>query len=211
MTRAQIRIFSKLQHIAFTYGVNSDGYPDRLVTPLENFSGSILPLTEDLSLSISPAGNVDYYYDIDCDAATLTYWQSQSYWCNAPDNWEQLGWNCWEGENGKYGYPSWRKGKKLDTISISPHPITVLLTANNKYTTEDIKSYISSGLWGSWSLKILLKSSKDPNVFHTFIQGDDTIHDLLYKMPYEDIPIRIFDNNATDRTDILKWRLNVGK
>lgn len=213
MTRAQIHIFSKLQNIDFLYGVNSDGYPSFVASPLMKFSGDIPSINEYLYLTISPAGNFDYYYELDCDVPSLTYGEAQIYWRNAPPDWKERGWHCWiDDKHDNYGWSEFRKGKILDILPIHSDPISIKISSNNRYTLQDIKSYIALNSYASWTLKRVLRSSKNLDIIHTYIQGDDVIHNYMYDIPYEDIPLYISDDDTSDiGNSIYKWRLNVGK
>ncbi len=130
---------------------NSDAYPENVLPDLfdflmKHFSLSrykdgevpfyqriepqpISKLISDNYLAFEHVGNPCYYYEVDLTKGTITAWESSTFWVNAPKNWEERGWNCWLGENGKYGYTSWRKGKKIFHLS---YKTLNLVVANDK-------------------------------------------------------------------------------
>jgi hypothetical protein len=64
-------------------------------------------------LTLGSVGNFNYIYEIDFVKQTLKVWRYTTRWVNAPENWKEKGWVCWLGDNGRYGYTNWVKGKLL--------------------------------------------------------------------------------------------------
>jgi len=185
--------------------VSSDGYPENMLDPLKIFSGNLIYLGSELNLSIKPAGNFNYYYNVDCDAGTLSTYESQIYWRNAPSNWKERGWNCWANKKGNYGWNEWRKGKKLDTYKY-PKCINISIIEDTKYTIKDIKDLSNKC---GWYYKNLIKGgSKDIHNIHTLIKADNEVYNNLYVIPYENLPLHVTSTNAHET---LMWRLNYGK
>lgn len=202
-TRAQIQIISVLQGIDFIYGISSDGYPSRILEPLKTFDGDIANLAHELYMNIDPAGNVDYYYQINCDTNTLTYWRSQIYWRNAPEDWKERGWNCWLGKNGKYGWSEWRKGKKLEEYRY-PKYLSIKIIPETKYPYKALRSLPEMVEYGKYTLTKLFKKTKDPDIIHTFLEGDMFINKCMYEIPLDEVPIHLYGNIS-----LLTWRLHV--
>ena len=66
-------------------------------------------------MSLGHIGNADYFYEIDIHKRTINVWDSKIKWINAPSNWKERGWlGIYEGKNGRMGYTSIVKGKKID-------------------------------------------------------------------------------------------------
>lgn len=133
MTRANFNIIAGYGSIKLQIG--SDGYLSGVIDEVkelvksvastnsffkdgfgfyDNPSGDDLgKFISDLNLSIGHVGNFSYAYEIDFVKQKIKAWDSTIYWVNAPEDWEARGWNCWKGNNGKYGYTNWRKGKLI--------------------------------------------------------------------------------------------------
>jgi hypothetical protein len=120
MTRANFEIVYDGQSVKLQMG--GDGYPENVLPIIENimakFENHCVSFTfgeiiSKLFLFPGHVGNFCYYYKIDLDTETVTCWESNTYWVNAPKDWKEKGWSCWMGKNGKYGYTNWRKGKKV--------------------------------------------------------------------------------------------------
>ena len=66
-------------------------------------------------MSLGHIGNADYFYEIDLVKKTINAYESKMTWINAPSNWKERGWlGIYEGKNGRMGYTSIVKGKKID-------------------------------------------------------------------------------------------------
>ena len=203
MTRAQILIFSKIQGLTFRYGVNSDGYPDRILPILKRYKGDVTLLDNEFSMEVP--GNPSYYYELNCDNGIVTCWGTQTYWRNAPKDWRERGWNCWQNDKGDYGYSNFRKGKIEFNTRVSQTPIKIKLYPNAQYSPKDILS-LKKETWISWDLKQLLKRrNTTPDILYTYIYAERDIHRKMYVIPYNDIPLYINEEG----TEILKWRLSI--
>lgn len=119
MTRGNLTI--KCYKNKWLFQISSDGYPEDIVPSLLkiiklNVYDIYLDTIQNLigNVALGHVGNPCYYYDIDLVEKTIKVYESKTYWVNAPDNWKELGWYCWQGSNGKMGYIDWRKGKKID-------------------------------------------------------------------------------------------------
>jgi len=160
MTRANIQIiqgqFPKKTHLE----IGSDAYPESVVPALVTFllghvnsgaiyrndknpaevkekelydsisSSDLVILLQDTYATIGGVGNFSYAYEVDLVKGTVKAWESGIRWINAPLDWEKRGWRCWTGKNGKAGYTTWVKAKKVFEISIEE------LRKNDTYTVE---------------------------------------------------------------------------
>ena len=118
MTRANITIRSLGRKFELQLG--SDGYPEEVVPILKEqlkatdyYGFDLYILTHNFNVSLGHVGNPYFYYDLDLDENTLKCYKATTYWVNAPENWKERGWYCWLGENGKYGYTNWRRGRLI--------------------------------------------------------------------------------------------------
>jgi hypothetical protein len=59
--------------------------------------------------------------------------------------------------------------------------------------------------YGKWTLKKMIKKGND--TLHIYISGDRNLYNVMYTVPYRDIPLGF---NETLHEDVLKWRLYVG-
>ncbi len=82
-------------------------------------SSGLSTFIEDCNLTLGHVGNFSYAYEIDLNKQTIKAWDYKTSWVNAPLNWEEKGWSCYKGKNGKYGYDNFVKGKKLVDIKFS--------------------------------------------------------------------------------------------
>ena len=76
-------------------------------------SNSLSKLIDDVGLTLGHVGNPSYFYEIDFIKQTVSVWDYKLSWINAPLDWQEKGWSCWIGKNGKYGYSNFVKGKKI--------------------------------------------------------------------------------------------------
>lgn len=119
MTRANLLVITRFGRFKFRWG--SDAYPEDVREFLVKLARMNEMPSVDWLAENNPAGNLTpgtvgnpyYYYEVDQLKHTVTMWDSDVYWVNAPDDWKERGYNCWQGKNGRYGYSNWRKGKKL--------------------------------------------------------------------------------------------------
>ncbi len=168
MTRANIEIIQEYFPTKAHLVINSDGYPENVVPALVNFlvehvnegaiyrnkvnktpvtekelygsidSGALQNLLKETYATIGSIGNFSYAYKVDLLKGTITAWNSGTRWINAPENWEERGWSCWIGKNGKAGYTTWIKGKKVFEITLEQ------LLKEKQYTVEDEVRCIST-------------------------------------------------------------------
>lgn len=68
---------------------------------------------ENCGLTLGHVGNPSYFYEIDFVKQHVKAWDNKLSWVNAPLDWKERGWSCWEGKNGKFGYTNWVKGKLI--------------------------------------------------------------------------------------------------
>lgn len=153
MTRANVVLKAKYSSDT-KLQIGSDGYPSEVLPAMVkclaqhiNFSphpekmydtfGSqeFGKLVDDLGLFPGHVGNPYYYYEIDLEKGIVRAWESQTYWVNAPVDWEEKGWNCYKGSNGKFGYTNWRKGKKIFHTTVDDLMAT-------KKDFEDVKFFM---------------------------------------------------------------------
>ena len=121
-TRANLTIKSydnKWKFYMHSYPIPDDVVP-RLLTMIDvrnNQHEITLSILQDEfdDMSLGHIGNADYFYEVDIIKKTIGVWDSKMKWVNAPVNWEAKGWmGIYEGDNGRMGYMSIVKGKKLD-------------------------------------------------------------------------------------------------
>jgi hypothetical protein len=140
-TRANITIIQDCFPKKVYFELTSSGYPSHVLDTLVNFCTehiikqdtghgvtkriynriseiALRDLVVDLCPSISVVGNPSYIYEIDLVKGTFKAWNTRTKWVNAPLDWKERGWNCWLGNNNKYGYPTWCKNKLLVNFDI---------------------------------------------------------------------------------------------
>lgn len=125
MTRANILIIS--DDDKFKLYVGSDGYPKELIPILLQYKE---PHDDEFDLKqfcidignvrLGHVGNAYYYYDLNLDLHEVKAWEAATYWVNAPDDWQERGWGCYLGKNGRYGYHNWRKGPVVYDSKANP-------------------------------------------------------------------------------------------
>lgn len=132
MTRANIVIITRQGK--FKFQSNSSAYPSWIMEPILRFIGSaasnlletgkivfydapdtfaLSELIDKCGLTLGTIGNFSYHYEIDFVNKTIKVWDSNTRWVNAPIDWKERGYGCWENEKGKYGWTNWVKGKLL--------------------------------------------------------------------------------------------------
>jgi hypothetical protein len=133
-TRANITIITRQGK--FQFQGNSSMYPSNTMEDVFKFATSTAhkfknkldfhdePDSRDLSnfiencgLTLGQIGNPSYFYEIDFVEKKIRVWDYKMRWINAPENWKERGWNCYEGKNGKAGWYSFVKGKMLLQLS----------------------------------------------------------------------------------------------
>ena len=125
MTRANLLVITRFGRSKFEWG--SDAYPESVREFLKQLAAMKEMPDVDWLAENNPAGpltpgtvgNPYYYYEVNQLKGTVTMWDSSIYWVNAPEDWKARGWNCWQGENGRYGYSNWRKGKRLERFQVA--------------------------------------------------------------------------------------------
>jgi hypothetical protein len=134
MTRANITIITRQGK--FLFQGNSSMYPSNTMEDVFKFATSTAhkfknkldfhdePDSRDLSnfiencgLTLGQIGNPSYFYEIDFVEKKIRVWDYKMRWVNAPIDWKEKGWKCYEGKNGKYGWDSIVKGKLLLQLS----------------------------------------------------------------------------------------------
>ena len=126
MTRANILIIS--DYNKFKLQVSGDGQLEEMILPLLRYKDARDYFNLDLKqfcidiggVRLGHVANPYYYYDLNLDIHEVKAWEATKYWVNAPKNWRERGWNCYLGENGKYGYHNWRKGPVIYDSKTNP-------------------------------------------------------------------------------------------
>jgi hypothetical protein len=135
-TRANITIVTRQGK--FLFQGNSSMYPSNTMEDIFKFATSTAhkvekkidffdePHSRDLSnfiddcgLTLGQIGNPSYFYEIDFAQKKIRVWGYKMRWINAPLDWKERGWNCYENKNGKYGWHSFIKGKLLLQLSFN--------------------------------------------------------------------------------------------
>ena len=131
MTRANFLIITRQGK--FKFQANSSAYPSYMGSHILEFaistastnggatngfydspdSRELANFIEGCCLTFGHVGNPSYFYEIDFVKQHVKAWDSRLSWVNAPLDWRERGWNCWEGKNGKFGYTNWVKGKLI--------------------------------------------------------------------------------------------------
>ena len=156
MTRANIVLKQKYFPKNTYLELGSDGYPSSILPELIKFlvnhrnksaefhkdlprvfeeiqAGEFSDLVSNLFLKPGQVGNFSYAYEVDLINATIKVWDSTLYWVNVPEDWEEKGYmGISIGKNGKHGYTSWRKGKKLLEITLDEILADTELTIENE-------------------------------------------------------------------------------
>jgi hypothetical protein len=223
-TRANIVIKSPAQSgLSFYYERRSDGYPSEVVPILAAYDGTPESLS-DLHLMPGQVGNFSYSYELDVGNGTIKVWDSQYYWQNAPEDWEEKGWQgCYQNKKGKWGYKGYRKGKRLylneygtkvtydRKMRRNPnshkkvHHGGIELIPNNQYTKQQLKTLDNEDVVYQYWLK---KLKFDPTLIHTWLKAFPDHYDEMYVKQIEDMPMMI--NSRYDfEKGVAAWRLSV--
>ena len=100
------KIFRLVQSCEFN--TKDFGEPDSL---------GLSDLFDGCGLTLGSIGNFSYVYELNFINKTLRVWNNKFRWVNAPNDWQERGWNCWVGgKNNTYGYTNWIKGKLLVSL-----------------------------------------------------------------------------------------------
>jgi len=76
---------------------------------------TISRLQDDLgNVYLGHVGNPCYYYDLNLITKEVKAYNTQRRWVNAPIDWEEKGWMGLYTDNGRLGYHSEVRGKKID-------------------------------------------------------------------------------------------------
>jgi hypothetical protein len=133
MTRANILVITRQGK--FKFQSNSSAYPSWIMGVLINFATSTasrnalfdgqigfydnpdsIALSEFIhscGLTLGTIGTPSYYYEVDFVKQTVRVWESKTRWVNAPIDWKERGWNCYQNSKGKYGWDNHVKGKLI--------------------------------------------------------------------------------------------------
>ena len=119
MTRVNIILIDHGKKYYFNIG--SDCYPETIIPWLKELvrrnyvdMAHFFGVNPAGNLQLGKIGNPYFIYEVDLDNGIIRAWSTQVRWRNAPEDWRARGWNCWLGENGKYGFPVWVKGKRVE-------------------------------------------------------------------------------------------------
>jgi hypothetical protein len=155
MTRANIHLITPQGK--FKFQSNSSAYPshignaflelvasvayknDGVVKFGEPDSFGLSKFVEDCGLTLGTIGNFSYHYDVDFVKQTFSIWDYKTRWVNAPDNWRERGWHCYEGKNNRFGWTTFVKGKKLITLSFK-EMVTDVIDCNGVINLETLKT-----------------------------------------------------------------------
>jgi len=122
MTRGNLTIKSYGNKWLFemsNYPVPEDVVPELLIILSEFNHRKDIPLSRLRDtfddMHFGHIGNPDYIYEVDIEKKEIAAWETRNKWVNAPDNWDEKGWNgIYKGKNGRMGYMSVAKGKRID-------------------------------------------------------------------------------------------------
>lgn len=133
MTRANFLVITK--EGKFNFQSNSSAYPSYMMEAVIKFATStasknsvfktpigfhpspetinLSEFIDDCGLTLGKIGNPTYYYEIDFVKQTVRVWNNKLRWINAPIDWRERGYNCWENKKGSYGWTEWVKNKLI--------------------------------------------------------------------------------------------------
>jgi len=150
VTRANLLIVTKDGHKIKLYW-SSDAYPDTVGAMLWALARrEHEPTLENLAdqnpageLCFGYVGNPYYFYEVDQSAQTVMAWHATQRWVNAPEDWRARGWRCYLGDNGRFGYPNWVKGRPITieraepSAAVQEPPTTVCQECERIFPAED--------------------------------------------------------------------------
>ena len=200
------------EELSFYYEIPSSAYPEEVVPQLLKYDGTPESLI-DSYVSPGNVGNADYFYEINATDGTLKVWDSQVFWVSAPANWKERGYHCWKGNDGRYGFSSWRKGKRLDigrfvSKDETPYRGLIKLYRNDKYTRKNL-SLITADTKDIWHLGNYMKKLRyDPDKIFTWLSACPDYIETMYKEPLEDMALMVNYNYLVDKA-IANWRLKI--
>ena len=208
MTRANIVIYSIILGIKFEYCVSGDGYPSRVMPELKAWDGTLESLT-DLYLQVGRIGNFYYAYELNLDTGEIKAWDAKTYWVNAPSDWKERGWNCWENSDGKPGYTSWRKGKVVEAAKIENcKPLVINRDSDPIYNSKELKKLRNKN---DYEAQYLAKYWKDPIKNKLYVSADKDAYEYMYAYSDEDLPLHMAEMVSHPQwreAKIYNWRLN---
>jgi len=207
-TRANVVIKSPIQGLSFYYQICSDGYPERIAPLLLRYDGTPESL-KNLDLEPGQVGNFYYFYELDVTSGTLKIWDSKIYWQNAPVDWKEKGYNCWKGENGRYGYSNWRKSKRLDPGGFtkgSPYKGLIKLVENCRFTSKQLSQ--NTGDYLSAVGYYMKKLRYNPTKVYTWLSACEDYYNSIYLESLDEQALKINSNYVLYK-EIANWRLKV--
>ena len=155
MTRANFYIIAGYPKM-HTFERGSDGYPSGVMEDIFKFVLSVAKVDKekkelsfwdnsngqdlanfisDCNLILGHVGNFSYAYEINLKERTVRAWESTTRWINAPKDWKEKGWSCYENKKGVAGYTTWVKGKKLFDVKFSE---MIIVEGENAYFNNEL-------------------------------------------------------------------------
>jgi len=141
-TRGNVTI--KTKHGTFMYEIPSSADEMDNIKLLENWSGD-MPELQELHMNPGHVGNPSIFLDVDAIKGTLTIRKAQSFWVNAPEDWRERGYICYQSDKDykQWGYHSWRRGNVIMRHTYPEALTTPGAAPDWLYTKEDMKELAS--------------------------------------------------------------------
>lgn len=211
-TRANVTI--KTFKGKFQYEIPSSGDEPENLKILQNWAGD-MPDLIDLCMYPGHVGNPSLYYDVDAINGTIRVYNAQSFWVNAPKDWKERGYSCYQKDDNpnQYGYHSWRRGKLRASYQYLHQTLTVPVVASDwLYTKEDMKE-LADVLRGSnayiHAAYLMKKEYKyDPDKIYMWLSAVDELVPVLFG-PVEELPTML--NSWEPIKSIALWRIRRGE
>lgn len=206
-TRGNVTV--KTIHGTFMYEIPSSADEMENINLLKNWSGD-MPELQDLYLNPGHVGNPSIFLDVDAIKGTLVIRKAQSFWVNAPEDWKERGYTCYQSDKDykQWGYHSWRRGKVIMRHTY-PEALTTPGAAHDwLYTKEDMKELadIFQGSNGYGQAAYLMKKEYkyDPQKIYLWLSAVEELVPALFG-PYEELPTMI--NSWEPIKSIAIWRM----
>ena len=200
------------KELSFYYEIPNSAYPEEVLPELIKYDGTPESLI-DLNLTPGQVGNASYFYGLNATDGTLKVWDSQRYFQYAPKNWEEKGYSYSETRDGRPGYTSWRKGKRLDIggfISKKeiPYRGLIKLYHDDKYTRKNL-SLITPETEDIWHLGYYMKKLRyNPDKIFTWLSACPDYLEPMYEQPLEEMALKINTGYVVEK-GIANWRLKI--
>lgn len=207
-TRGNVTV--KTRHGTFYYEIPSSADEMDNIKLLQNWSGD-MPDLQELYMNPGHVGNPSIFFDVDAIKGTLTIRKAQSYWVNAPEDWREKGWVCYEKDDdpSRYGYHTYRRGKVIMRHTYPEALTTPDAAPDWLYTKEDMKELagIFQGSNGYTHAAYLMKKEYkyDPQKIYLWLSAVEELVPALFG-PYEELPTMI--NSWEPIKSIAIWRMS---